>query len=189
MVTMNPESKKLDQLIEQIMSSISSLCREPRELTKAYSKLEAEYELLKMIASILIAHPNSLDTLVKGCPSLLPGLLDLLTSEYNMIYSTARPWPLRIRVVTECVKCLHILFAEIDDTLTLFGGDRTPQYYAFTATCCRLSFGVAGFEDCDRLRELASNMLASIVTKKQYEEMGGDQDIFSPQTSGNLENM
>ncbi|KAJ2519491.1 hypothetical protein H4217_002659, partial [Coemansia sp. RSA 1939] len=133
--------------------------------------LDGERSLLVLIASAIVTHEEDTPMLVNGMKILASTLVQWFIDKHRSLTSKHRnrkqDSPRRLQVFFEYTKCLNVVLSEVDDVAELLGGDNSPLFFAFVTTCTRMSIGESAFVDISSMRELATDLLAYVITEEQ----------------------
>ncbi|KAJ1735680.1 hypothetical protein LPJ72_001764 [Coemansia sp. Benny D160-2] len=139
--------------------------------------LDGERSLLVLIASAIVTHEEDTPMLVNGMKVLASTLVQWFIDKHRSLTSKhrnrKRDSPRRLQVFFEYTKCLNVVLSEVDDVAELLGGDNSPLFFAFVTTCTRMSIGESAFVDISSMRELATDLLAYVVTEEQAMSIQG----------------
>ncbi|KAJ1906262.1 hypothetical protein LPJ81_001440 [Coemansia sp. IMI 209127] len=149
-----------------------------RRLQRAFADdeglaLDGERSLLVLVASAIVTHEDDTSMLVNGMKRFTAALVRWFVDEHQLLTlkrKDCRQRPAssrRLQVFFEYTKCLNVVLSEVDDVAELLGGDNAPLFFAFVATCTRMSIGESAFAEIASMRELAADLLAYVVTEEQ----------------------
>ncbi|KAJ2547758.1 hypothetical protein EV175_005086, partial [Coemansia sp. RSA 1933] len=158
-----------------------------RRLQRAFAEnddlvLDGERSLLVLIASAIVTHEDDTHMLVNGMKRFTTALVQWFIDERQALTTKHKDrrhshnqqqldGSRRLQVFFEYTKCLNVVLSEVDDVAELLGGDNSPLFFAFVATCTRMSIGEGAFAELSSMRELAADLLAYVVTEEQAQSI------------------
>ncbi|KAJ2744300.1 hypothetical protein GGI20_003091 [Coemansia sp. BCRC 34301] len=131
--------------------------------------LDSKRAFLVLIASAIVMHEDDTPTLINSMQRFTMGMVQWFLEEHLSLTRPARPADCerRVQVFFEYIKCLNVVLSEVRDVVALLGGDNSPLFYGFVATCTRMTLGESAFDGVASIRELAADLLAYAVTEDQ----------------------
>ncbi|KAJ2473895.1 hypothetical protein GGI02_000514 [Coemansia sp. RSA 2322] len=130
--------------------------------------LDGKREFLVLIASAIVTHEDDTPALINSMRRFTTAMVQWFLEEHLAL--TRAPVPdreRRVQVFFEYIKCLNVVLSEVKDVVLLLGGDNSPLFYGFVATCTRMALGESVFASIASIRELAADLLAYAVTEDQ----------------------
>ncbi|KAJ2383570.1 hypothetical protein H4S02_005236 [Coemansia sp. RSA 2611] len=132
--------------------------------------LDGKRAFLVLIASAIVTHETDTPVLINSMRRFTMGMVQWFLDEHALL--TRRRWAVadserRVQVFFEYIKCLNVVLSEIKDVVVLLGGDNSPLFFGFVATCTRMTLGEGVFDGVAPIRELAGDLLAYVVTEDQ----------------------